>query len=53
MKTAHDHSSSRYALAALMALLAAVATGLAFAGWLNHGEGIFQAMIQSGLSWCL
>jgi hypothetical protein len=52
MKTAH-YNSRAYALAALMAFLAAAATGLAFAGWVNHGEGIFQAMLQSGLSWCL
>ncbi|WP_146119463.1 hypothetical protein [Phyllobacterium phragmitis] len=52
MKTVHDHSLRKYSLAALTAFLAAGATGLAFAGWLNHGEGIFQSMIQTGLSWC-
>jgi len=52
MKTVHDHSLRKYTVAALTAFLAAGFSGLAFAGWLNHGEGIFQSMIQTGLSWC-
>ena len=30
----------------------AAATGLAFAGWMDHGAGIFLAMAESGLAWC-
>lgn len=27
-------------------------TGLAFASWMDHGAGIFFAMVESGLAWC-
>ena len=27
-------------------------TGIAFAGWVEHGAGIFMAMAEGGLSWC-
>ena len=30
----------------------AVATGVAFAAWIDNGAGIFMAMIESGLAWC-
>lgn len=30
----------------------AAATGLAFASWLDQGEGIFMTMVDAGLSWC-
>lgn len=36
----------------LTALALAGLTGLAFAGWVEHGADIFMAMAQSGLSWC-
>jgi len=38
--------------AALAAALLAAATGLAFAGWLEHAPGIFMAMVESGMAWC-
>ena len=38
-------------IAVALALLGA-ATGLAFAGWLDRGAGIFMALAESGLSWC-
>lgn len=36
----------------LAAVLFAVATGLAFAGWIGHGPGIFMGLVDAGLSWC-
>jgi hypothetical protein len=36
---------------AILAALAA-ATGLAFAGWGEHGAAMFLALAESGLSWC-
>lgn len=38
---------------ALTAALLASAAGVAFAGWLNHADGIFMSMIDAGLSWCM
>ncbi|WP_256440616.1 hypothetical protein [Phyllobacterium sp. 628] len=40
-------------LYATLALAACAATGLAFAGWVNHGDAIFLSLIQAGLSWCM
>lgn len=37
--------------AAVVAVLG-VATGLAFASWIDNGAGIFMAMVESGLAWC-
>ena len=34
-------------------LLLAVATGVAFAGWLDKGAAMFLALAEAGLSWCL
>lgn len=39
-------------LIALPALALAGTLGLTFAGWVEHGAGIFMAMAESGLSWC-
>lgn len=39
-------------LAIGMAVLAAL-TGIVFAAWMDKGAGIFMAMIQNGLAWCL
>ena len=38
--------------AALGVAALAAATGLAFASWLDQGEGIFMTMVDAGLSWC-
>ena len=38
--------------AALGVAALAAATGLAFASWLDQGEGIFMSMVDAGLSWC-
>ncbi|MGE3371069.1 MAG: hypothetical protein AB7I79_20125 [Rhizobiaceae bacterium] len=40
------------AIASLSLGVLAAASGLAFAGWVEHGAGIFLAMAESGLSWC-
>jgi len=37
---------------ALAAILLAAATGVAFAGWLNHGAGIFMSLVEAGIAWC-
>ena len=39
-------------VAGLVVLVAALITGLAFAGWLNHAPGIFLVLAQNGLAWC-
>ncbi|MER2536267.1 MAG: hypothetical protein ABTQ31_14015 [Rhizobiaceae bacterium] len=44
--------AARLAAIALACLALTVLTGAAFAGWLNHGAGIFLAMAETGLSWC-
>lgn len=40
------------ALAAATFALAAL-VGLSFAGWVSQGGGIFMALIESGLAWCM
>jgi hypothetical protein len=40
------------ALAAATFALAAL-VGLGFAGWVSQGGGIFMALIESGLAWCM
>jgi hypothetical protein len=37
--------------AATIALAALI--GLGFAGWVSQGGGIFMALVESGLSWCM
>lgn len=37
---------------ALVTAFGASLTGLAFAGWLDHGAQIFLAMVESGLAMC-
>jgi hypothetical protein len=44
-----------YSNALVLALAAAAlsaATGLAFAGWMEHGAGMFASLAASGLAWC-
>lgn len=43
---------ARPAALALAAIALSAATGLAFAGWVEHAPGIFMAMVESGLAWC-
>jgi hypothetical protein len=38
---------------ALAAALAAIATGAAFAAWLNNGADMLASMFQAGLAWCM
>jgi hypothetical protein len=45
-----DHVTSLRLLAAL--LVAALATGLSFALWMDKGPAIFMALVESGMSWC-
>lgn len=33
-------------------ILFAATTGLAFAGWMEHGAQIFLVAAENGLSWC-
>lgn len=28
-------------------------TGAAFAAWMQHDAGIFRAMVEAGLAWCM
>lgn len=37
---------------ALAALALSCATGLAFAGWMQHGDSMFLSLVASGLSLC-
>lgn len=44
---------SRHTIAlALAAVALSAAAGFAFAGWMEHGAGMFMALSESGLSWC-
>jgi hypothetical protein len=43
----------RLAIAGVVLALAAIAVGLTFGGWLQHGAAILATMAESGLSWCL
>ena len=36
----------------ITAIALSAATGAAFASWIGQGDGIFMAMVDSGLSWC-
>ncbi|MEO3385529.1 hypothetical protein [Mesorhizobium sp. CAU 1741] len=36
----------------LGALVLSGATGLAFAGWVEHSPGIFVTMVEQGMAWC-
>lgn len=38
-------------IAAALAVLG-IATGLAFASWIDKGAAIFMATVESGLAWC-
>lgn len=31
----------------------AAATGIVFAAWIDNDAGIFRAMIEAGLAWCM
>lgn len=42
----------RMALFGSLLVLAAMLSGLAFAGWSAHGASIFLVLAESGLSWC-
>ncbi len=44
---------ARMIAAGLATLAIALLTGLAFAGWLNHGAEVFLTYTASGLAWCL
>ena len=39
-------------LVGTITLAFAAATGIAFATWMQHGAGIFMALVESGLAWC-
>ncbi len=43
---------SRYIAAGIAVSVAAVITGVTFAGWLHHGAEIFLSHATSGLAWC-
>ncbi|MBX3570204.1 MAG: hypothetical protein KF914_19230 [Rhizobiaceae bacterium] len=46
------HSASTVLAVGLATAGGAAILGLALAGWLRHGAGIFLAMAENGLSWC-
>lgn len=46
-------STRKIVIFAGVLLCAALASGAAFAAWLNHGDAIFLSVIQSGLAWCM
>lgn len=37
----------------LCVLAFGAATGAAFAAWIGNGAGIFRAMVEAGLPWCM
>ena len=37
---------------ALGAVALSAATGLAFAGWVEHAPGIFVTLVEQGMAWC-
>lgn len=39
-------------VAGIAVVAMSAATGLAFAGWMEHGAGMFLALAENGLSWC-
>ncbi len=43
---------NRYLVGTALFVVFAMATGAAFAGWLNHGAGILLTYAQAGLAWC-
>lgn len=45
-------STSRLVLTGAAVIVAALATAMAFAGWLNHGAEIFLTYASAGLAWC-
>lgn len=47
------NSLGRTVAIGLAALAAAMLTGVAFAGWMNHGAEVFLTFTASGLAWCL
>lgn len=53
MQPMRSISARNAAKLALGALVLAAATGAAFAGWMNNGAGIFRAMVEAGLAWCM
>lgn len=42
----------RMALWSLGGLALAGGTGLAFAGWIDHGPRLLMALAETGLAWC-
>lgn len=54
--TAMKQFAHQYAFGAAMVALGvavfALATGVAFASWMDKGAGIFMATVESGLAWC-
>jgi len=48
-----DRPFFRTLAAGLATLALAIITGLAFAGWMNHGAEIFLTYAATGLAWCL
>ena len=43
---------NRYLVGTAIFMVAALATGAAFAGWLNHGADILLTYASAGLAWC-
>jgi len=48
----NNRRSRNILVGAAILLVASIATGVAFAGWLKHGAGIVMTYAETGLSWC-
>ncbi len=52
MKQLSHQPAATVAKIALGLAVLALATGLAFASWIDKGAGIFMATVEAGLAWC-
>lgn len=52
MKHSVPMPNAGIAKVALGVILFAVATGVAFALWIDKGAGILMATVEAGLAWC-
>ncbi len=49
---ADRHPSLRLIALFMGALALSAATGLAFAGWIDHTPAIFMTLVEQGMAWC-
>ena len=53
MKSIGSNERRRLAVIGGGLAVLALATGAAFAAWLQHGAAIFLSLAEAGLKWCL